>query len=515
MQQYDQVSKSKLTKQELIFLVIAASFTITFVSTSSPLYPFNPWNDINCFFTMGRGTIHGLIPYRDLYEQKGPLLYFIFTLIALVSERSFIGLWIVECLTASLFAVYSWKTAKLFVSPSKISIIIMPLFIGIIYTIKMFNYGGNSEELCFPLLTVALYIGLKAIVLRDGVPTDNEALLCGIITASLFWIKFTFIGFMIGFCLYIIAISIKLKRYKNLIILALRFLLGCIIITLPIIIFFWATNSLSYLAECYFYNNIFIYHGNSQELGIASIPIIKHIYFPVHSIFVTIDNFPVFGIMLLFSLISLCFIEKNYRKKAILLVSVTFVFSAATTFTRAILFYYGYILSYCFSLCLIPLVKLINKLETIISKNNRLIKGIVVIFFLILYGMTILLCKNIYLFMQPKEYLSQYRIAATIKQFPNAKLLTYDVMDSGFYTATGILPGNRFFCHLNIADNYPALREEQDRLIKDGYFDFIVTTYDYESSWDNYELVQVETHPYVDFTNEKVLEGFKLYKKIS
>ena len=96
----------KLTKSELAILVISAAVTITVVSASSPLYPFNPWDDANCFFTVGRGIIHGLVPYRDLYEQKGPLLYFIYALAALISEKSFIGAWIAECVMASLFAVF-------------------------------------------------------------------------------------------------------------------------------------------------------------------------------------------------------------------------------------------------------------------------------------------------------------------------------------------------------------------------------------------------------------------------
>ena len=65
----------RLAKSELAILVISAAVTITIVSACSPLYPFNPWDDANCFFTVGRGIIHGLVPYRDLYEQKGPLLY--------------------------------------------------------------------------------------------------------------------------------------------------------------------------------------------------------------------------------------------------------------------------------------------------------------------------------------------------------------------------------------------------------------------------------------------------------
>ena len=87
-------------------------------------------------------------------------------------------------------------------------------------------------------------------------------------------------------------------------------------------------------------------------------------------------------------------------------------------------------------------------------------------------------------------------------------------MDSGFYTAAGLLPQNRFFCFLNIESGYPAILEEQNRLIEAGYFDYIVTSFSCECDWDNYVLVREETDTYVDYTGEKALDGYRLYKRI-
>ena len=134
--------------------------------------------------------------------------------------------------------------------------------------------------------------------------------------------------------------------------------------------------------------------------------------------------------------------------------------------------------------------------------------------FVVFYLITILLNKNMYLILEKKTYLAQYRYAEIINQTPDAKILTYDVMDSGFYTAAGILPQNRFFCYLNIESNYPAILEEQNRLIEAGYFNFIITTSFCECDWDNYVLVREETDTYVDYTGEKSLHGYRLYKRI-
>ena len=248
---------SKLTGSELVFLISAAAVTITVVSACSPLYPFNPWDDVNVFFDLGRGIIHGKVPYRDLFDHKGPLLHFIYALAALISERSFTGIWLVECITASVYSVFSWKIVKLFADTKKHNIFLMPLFLGIIYSMGIFNFGGNAEELCFPVITVMLYFGLKAIVSGDGLPKNNEAVICGVLTGVLFWIKYSFLGFVLGFCIYILFLTIKRKDFKRLWSLVWRFLLGFILISVPILVFFLFNNSLSYLVDAYFRVNLF------------------------------------------------------------------------------------------------------------------------------------------------------------------------------------------------------------------------------------------------------------------
>jgi len=370
MQNQVQTDKSRLTKTELAVLISAAVITITFVSTCSPLYPFNPWDDVNVFFTLGRGLIHGMIPYRDIFDHKGPLLYFIYALAALISEKSFIGAWLIECIAASVYAVFSWKITKLFTEPSRAAIAIVPLFLGLTYTNTMFNFGGNTEELCFPLLTVALYIGLKAIVCGDGLPSNKGALLCGLISGALFWLKYTFLGFMIGFCLYVLVLSLRRRAFSRLWSLIWRFIAGCFILTVPILCFFLATGSISYLWEAYFYDNIFLYNNSGQGNILTTLPVIKNIYIPLKAITVTMIKHPAYGLLMLTSLISLLFIEKKHRQKTLLLFLLTFILSAGFIFTRiSFIYYYGYLLSYCFCFALIPVVKAVTGLEKIFKNN--------------------------------------------------------------------------------------------------------------------------------------------------
>lgn len=508
---------NKLSKYELIILWISAVLTITFVSTCSPLYPFNPWDDANCFFTIGRGMVKGRILYKDLFDHKGPLLYFVYALTALISGRSFIGAWIVECIMAGVFAVYSWKTVKLFVSTSKNSVLLIPVFIAVVYTSKMFNFGGNAEELCFPLITIALYKGLKAVVKGDGLPEKADALICGILAGAIFWVKYTFVGFFAGFCLFIIVMAIKRKAFLKLWSLIWRFITGLIIITIPVLLYFVFTNSLNYLWESYFYDNMAFYliKGESSN-PITGIPVIENIVVTFYCLINSSLDYPSFGILMLLSVASVFFVDKQHKLKTALLFLGSFLLAAGFVFTRPVyIYYYGYILCYGYGMAAIPCVKLFVLIEKAAEKNLSRLKAIVLILPVFAFAFTIFMCKNMYLIFKPKDFLAQFRMAETINQTEDAKILTYDTMDAGFYTAAGLLPSNRYFGPgKNLENNFPDIKEQKDRLIEEGYFDYIVTTYFLEPDWDNYELVQEEADLYIDYTGEPILDGHKLYKRI-
>ena len=90
----------------LAVCAVLAALILLLTSQSSPLYPINLWGDANCLFTVGRVMKDGGVLYRDIYEQKGPLLYLIHALAACLSDTSFWGVYIMEALamTVALYA---------------------------------------------------------------------------------------------------------------------------------------------------------------------------------------------------------------------------------------------------------------------------------------------------------------------------------------------------------------------------------------------------------------------------
>ena len=146
-----------------------AAVMLLFASQSSPLYPINEWADANCLLTVGRVMRAGGVVYRDIYEQKGPLLYLIHALAACLSDTSFWGVYIMEALamTVALYAAYRLMRLR---AGMGFSLGAAAFFGAAFASCTAFIRGDSAEEFCLPLLTAALEA-------KFGVPAANASIL--------------------------------------------------------------------------------------------------------------------------------------------------------------------------------------------------------------------------------------------------------------------------------------------------------------------------------------------------
>src|SRR4026207_2167425 len=92
-------AKSSLSSkyQKIVSPVLAS-----FVGTLITLFPNNPNNmtlpsrDSGVFLYVGWRLLHGDIPYRDVWDHKPPLIYFVDALGIALTPGSFWGLWILQ-----------------------------------------------------------------------------------------------------------------------------------------------------------------------------------------------------------------------------------------------------------------------------------------------------------------------------------------------------------------------------------------------------------------------------------
>jgi hypothetical protein len=122
----------------------------------------NDWVDVHCFLTLGKGMLHGLVPYVDLYEQKGPVLYFIYAIVALFSNKSMLGQYLLEVVTFGLFLYFSAKLAEIYLGRSKFIYPIIAVLAAVVATTRSFQHGGSVEQMCLFLFIYGLYSVTKA-----------------------------------------------------------------------------------------------------------------------------------------------------------------------------------------------------------------------------------------------------------------------------------------------------------------------------------------------------------------
>jgi len=90
--------------QYFILLAVIGTFMMAFCSYTSPAFYFDYSPDNNAFFTVGKAMMNGIVPYKDIFEQKGPLLYLIYGFAA-KTGLWFHGIFILECV---LMAISLW-----------------------------------------------------------------------------------------------------------------------------------------------------------------------------------------------------------------------------------------------------------------------------------------------------------------------------------------------------------------------------------------------------------------------
>ena len=494
----------------LACLCISALF-LFICSKSSPLYPFNDWVDANSFFTMGKGMMHGRIPYRDLFEQKGVLLYFLHGIAYLLSNKTFFGVYVLEVISFSIFLFYSFKLAALFID-KKYTIVSLPILAASILNLKSFSNGDSAEEFCLPLLMIGLYYLIK--YFKDLYPKQipyRWLLLNGILAGCVLWIKFSMLGFWFAWMGSIFFCLLASKLYRQALISCVVFLSGMLIASLPWFIYFGINNSISDWFYSYFVFNAKFYSTSNSILSN-----IKSIF--NHFLYQAYKN-PFFCSLLLLG-VTVFVTTKKFLKKiehrlcllfCVLCLSVT-VYGGGKSFVYYFLIFSPFVV-FGFIFLLDFYFNEFGPLET----NNK-ITSFVIITFLLSILFSLQYNQNINTLKVKKEDLVQYKFASIINQTENATLLNYDALDFGIFTTTGITPNIKYFFTTNA--DYAIQKEEQDRYIKEKITEFIVTR---RPASDNIERLRNDV-PYLYknyflIDTEKQINGdiefnYFLFKKI-
>ena len=453
---------SELKTNSLLFLF--AVILTTVFSTCSFLYPLNPWDDANVYMTIGNAMLSGRELYVDIFDHKGPFLFFLHEAAALLSRSSFIGIYLVEVVCCFYFLRFSLRTMRLFSSSS----LTLPLtcLLGVsTYSSDFFSYGDSVEEFALPIFAHCLYFMLQFAKNRS-VPSRWQSFVMGLGIAFLFWMKFNLLFFYVGGLLALIYIAWRHCQMTELWNVVLWAFVGFVAVTVSVLAYFAIHGTLEALWEAYFMVNIFHYHGVSAN-GEPAFWWFKFVKLGIWAVL----------------MLPVIFLRTRWEVK--LLTFGTYGMLVFSFATMTVQFYYFLTLFAFFPL----LVIYIRKYEP--TWRAYLVMVLLGIGATITNWNLVTLCNGTF----PHCVLEMAEII-NANGSDDSEVLTFSSYDTGIYQHTRHLPPNKNFFLSSILD--PEIRDEQAELVVSGRIKYLVreigavnTCHDYYDAPipDNYQLI--------------------------
>lgn len=456
----------------LLFLVF--SFGILYICTaSSPRYAINPWNDANAFLTVGRAMANGKIVYKDIFEQKGPLLYLIHALASLISDNSFSGVYVLQSLSLSVFAFSAYKISSLYISRGwSITAAILTCFFTVNTT--CYYYGDSAEEFCLPLLSISIYFFCKYFMDTDKQKISKPVFfIVGFFAGCVAMIKFTLIGFWFAWAAYIsLHTWIAKKNFKKAFVDAFIFLAGMAAAIAPWVIYFAANGALSDFINVYFVLNTTAY-SNADNLSLFAY--IKEFVYILGVNFVFL---PCISFLSIFGMFSFAFRNFFAEKKLFSRLSVPCVFAFGLFVIYAGLKDYSYYMIPISAFAVFSFIVLFRFVEKHSKSGAKKLPQIITCCVLLVVTIVTSNFVNISsrTAVRNKANSLTYKAAEYIKEKnPDGKVLNYRGLDSGIYLATEQIPAFRHFEKQNFPyEQFSENRDEQNRYINEHEADFVV-----------------------------------------
>lgn len=478
-------NETKLSLHDYIIAAIFGAVVPFLVSSGSPLIPINGINDSHCLLTVGRSLLHGKIVYRDLIEQKGPILYFINALGALISPYDFKGVYVMEAIACAVFILFGIKTVKLVTGRSSVvSSVAVGILTFVSYSSHCFAYGDTAEEFCLPFMAAGLYLCIKAV--SSGKITFKETIPAGVMIASVFWIKFTVCGMFVGIALYLLFYFIRLKDIKGLLKTIAGVLTGFVALSLPVILFFVATKAVNEMVDIYFIQNIFRYNmGSAEETSL-----ITKLTDPV--LMLVMYSGKNFQLPLFFAIGQIFMYKRNKKAASMLTLSFITCFFFAFIGSKS----YPY---YAFAITPVTVAGWAPAaigLEMLLKDKKGSLKTVLAAAIaLVTCALSLSQARNTEHYGIKKEDYPGYNLSQIILEDEDRSLICYGFLDRGFYTYTYQDPDMRYFTYLN-ADSEHNL-EEQRNLIRSHNYKYIITEYD-PIQVEGYTLIATDKSPTED-----------------
>ncbi len=500
--------KAGLTKngRRMVFplcLLLSAVFLLI-CTKSSFLYPLNDWVDANIYFTIGKGMMHGRVPYVDLYDQKGPSAFLLYGLCSLVSDTSFLGVYLAETLAFAFFLYAAYRILSLYTDRG--ALIALPVLSAAILSSMSFSHGGSFEEFCMPLFAWSLYDTLRYFktVYPKRAPL-RMLFVNGLLAGWMLFGKFTLLAFYIAW-MGVIAISqFVIRDWKRAVFGSLTFVGAMLLVGVPWVLYFGVNGALKDFFHYYFYQNMFGY-------SYLDSPVLLNMLLAIGKD--TLAFFYRNPQISLFIVLGVLYFTTRKRAEVRTVEKINLwclcVLLAAGIYCGGQGYrYYGLVLTPFMILGFVPLLRFGNARFAERKSRRGVRTAAYAALTALMLAAALLLTDNRYLLSVRKDETPQYRFAAIMNERKTEEplsLFCYAFPDGGFYLAADVIPAYRFFATANVG--LPEMQSEQNRYLAEKSAEFVITR-NRSLDAEGYALIETQT-----FWSEGYDDEYRLYQRV-
>lgn len=453
-------------------LLLGVFLCVTFASECSFMYRTNEWDDVHIYYTAAQGIKNGKVMYRDLYDHKGPYLYFLHVLAIILAPGKYYGMYYLELIFGFIFAIAMFKIMSLFINNKKVSLIGTLLVLVLYYISIAFSKGDSAEEMVMPFYAISLYWLLKMAKEEKDIKW-YQSIIVGVFTGFAFFYKFTLISFFAGTVLMTFILYILKKRVGAGFASLGFFLIGFAVSLVPAFIYFGVNNAFDDFFTVYFYNNIFAYSSVESSGFMNKISRMLEAWYVRFAFGFTYYLFILFGF---FYVIFNKRIKKDIVFYSVLLPYVTtnlMIVVGGVSYA-----YYGLPNAIFAFVGVYALYDLLTHKEKANGYINKHVKPLQAISLSLLGILACFGTPNLPRMFKSESEIMEFQMKAIIEQEEESKrtVLNYGCLDVGVYYLCNIEPPTKYFAGINV--NLPELEAEQQRIVDECLVTFVIACVD-------------------------------------
>ena len=252
------MSIGKSQAANIVYTVLVLLWVMLVLLPISPLNMPYTQRDSGVFLYTGWRILNGELPYRDVWDHKPPVIFYIDALGLALGHDSRWGVWIIEFLFLSVAALIGFRLSRNLFGP-------LPAAIGTflwLLTLFFLIQGGNlTTEFALPMQFICLWLVYQS---EKQEKLGLRGFLIGAICGVAFFTKQTTIGVGISYIIFLLLNSVINRQFKGLLKKMLIIISGGLAIALIMILVF---GSLGILKD--FWQAAFVYnfYYSAESIG--------------------------------------------------------------------------------------------------------------------------------------------------------------------------------------------------------------------------------------------------------